>query len=47
MPLPAGRFAAGVRFRYKLFDFVKGKKGYDAPAPPPLRFTSMLKRLIF
>jgi hypothetical protein len=46
MQFQACCFAAGVRFRYKLFDFVKGR-AYVAPAPPPLRFTSMLKRLIF
>ncbi len=45
MRLQACRLMAGVRFRYKLFDFAKGN--YGAPTPPPLRFTSMLKRLIF
>jgi hypothetical protein len=39
---------AGVRFRYKLFDFAQ-KRNYDAPSyeAPALRFTSMLNRLIF
>jgi hypothetical protein len=46
MRFQACRFAEGVRFRYKLFDFAK-ERAYAAPAPPLLRFTSMLSRLIF